>query len=51
MDNRIITGDQNIAACFNDYFATIGSKLADMARNARHAPALYSGYLTGTWFN
>ncbi len=26
MDNRIITGDQNIAACFNDYFATIGSK-------------------------
>ncbi len=21
MDNRIITGDQNIAACFNDYFA------------------------------
>ncbi len=29
MDNRIITGDQNIAACFNDYFATIGSKLAE----------------------
>jgi hypothetical protein len=22
-----------------------------MARNAGHAPALYSGYLTGTWFN
>jgi hypothetical protein len=22
-----------------------------MARNARHAPALYSGYLRGTWFN
>jgi hypothetical protein len=22
-----------------------------MARNARHAPALYSGYLMGTWFN
>ena len=29
MDNRIITGDQNIAACFNDYFATIRSKLAE----------------------
>ncbi|CAB3992482.1 Microneme 4, partial [Paramuricea clavata] len=29
MDNRIITGDQNIAACFNDYFATIGPKLAE----------------------
>ena len=29
MDNRIITGDQNIAACLNDYFATIGSKLAE----------------------
>jgi hypothetical protein len=29
MDNRIITGDQNIGACFNDYFATIGSKLAE----------------------
>ncbi len=29
MDNRIIKGDQNIAACFNDYFATIGSKLAE----------------------
>jgi DNA primase len=27
--NRIITGDQNIAACLNDYFATIGSKLAE----------------------
>ena len=22
-----------------------------MARNAGHAPALYSGYLSGTWFN
>jgi hypothetical protein len=22
-----------------------------MARNAGHAPALYSGYLRGTWFN
>ena len=29
MDNCIITGDQSVAACFNDYFATIGSKLTE----------------------
>ena len=29
MDNRIITEDQNIVACLNNYLATIGSKLAE----------------------
>ena len=43
MDNRIITGDQNIAACFNYYFATIGSKLAEIS--PRTAPIPFDLYL------
>ena len=31
---QVITGDKNIASCFNQYFSTIGSKLADNIKDS-----------------
>ena len=41
VDDQVITGDRNIADCFNQYFPSIGCKLSESIQNINIEPMAF----------
>ena len=50
IENRSVKGDENIASCFNDYFSTVGSKLASNVTGIDSDPLRFVPPVTNTFY-